>query len=230
MIRELTTLEDLTLRSTTVPDLDFLAELDRLWSLDIKLGGTTNLAALSGMRGIKYLELWQVRGLAPTPGIVAELPGLQHLFLQSLPQVTALPDLASLQHLRRLVLQNMKGLDDLTAVGTAPALEEFAFIEASGKEPDIVLPVLPEPVESSGSAPDSGATGRTASSSDSSTTTGSGHSAASSRSSIDDKPRDHHADRSTRAPLDGSDEEAQASLIALGCQGIGPLLLRHPRT
>jgi len=57
VLEGLTSLEDLTLRSTTTPDLAFLAPLSRLWSLDITLGGTTNLSAIAGMSTIKYLEL-----------------------------------------------------------------------------------------------------------------------------------------------------------------------------
>ena len=40
----------------------------------------------------------------------------------------------------------MKGLRDLAALKTAPALEEFAFIDARGKEPAQLLPALRNPV------------------------------------------------------------------------------------
>ena len=140
----LTALEDVTLRSTTTPNLDFLVPLTQMWSLDIKLGGTTSLDAISGMPGIKYLELWQIRGLADV-GVISDLPGLQNLFLQSLPQVTTIPALERLHHLRRVVLENMKGLRDLAALETAPALEDFAYIDARGKEPAQLLPALRNP-------------------------------------------------------------------------------------
>lgn len=140
----LTTLEDVTLRSTTTPNLDFLKPLVHMWTLDMKLGGTTNLSAIAGMPGIKYLELWQMRGLRDV-GVISELPGLQNLFLQSLPQVAALPTLERLHHLRRVFLENMKGLSDLQALLTAPALEEFAFVDAKGKDPGHLLPALRSP-------------------------------------------------------------------------------------
>jgi hypothetical protein len=137
-------LEDVTLRSITAPDLSFLKPLTHLWSLDIKLGGTTDLSAIAGMSSIKYLELWQIRGL-PNVNVISGLYGLQNLFLQSLPQVEALPPLDDLHHLRRVVLENLKGLTDVESLRTAPSLEEFAFIDAGGKEPGIFLPVLQNP-------------------------------------------------------------------------------------
>jgi len=144
VLAELTMLEDVTLRSTTTQDLGLLAPLKRMWSLDIKLGGTTNLEAIRGMPGIKYLELWQIRGLQDV-SVISDLPGLQNVFLQALPLVRSLPSLDSLHHLRRLVVESMKGLRDLSVLETAPALEEFAYIDALGKDPTLLLPALRNP-------------------------------------------------------------------------------------
>lgn len=62
-IGELTALEDLTLRSITLPDLSALVPLRRLASLDIKLGGTRELALLPRVGRLTHVELWMVRGL-----------------------------------------------------------------------------------------------------------------------------------------------------------------------
>jgi hypothetical protein len=40
-----------------------LAPLERLWSLDIKLGGIRSFDGIEGKDTIKYLELWQIREL-----------------------------------------------------------------------------------------------------------------------------------------------------------------------
>jgi hypothetical protein len=135
VIGELKLLQDLTLRSITVPSLGFLNDLPKLWSLDIKLGGTTNLGALASIKGVKYLELWQIKGLNDLSPI-AEMFGLQYLYLQALRNVERLPDLSRLTALRRIVLDNMKGLTDLTSLATAPALEELLYISAQGREPN----------------------------------------------------------------------------------------------
>ena len=134
-------LEDVTLRSITVPDLDFLKSLEKMWSLDIKLGGTNNLAAIEGMKRLKYLELWQVLGLEDI-SVVSTLTGLQHLFLQSLKRVSALPDFRGLGKLRRITLETMKGLQDVSSLRDAPALAEFIHIAASNLQPEDYLPLL----------------------------------------------------------------------------------------
>lgn len=133
-ISDLPALEDLTLRSISTPNLDYVKGLNKLWSIDIKLGGIRNLKALREMPQVKYLELWLVRQLTDLSPI-SEMTGLQRLLLQALRNVTALPDLSKLSRLRRIDLSEMKGLRDLSAIETAPALEEFLFTSASGWEP-----------------------------------------------------------------------------------------------
>jgi Leucine-rich repeat (LRR) protein len=134
VIAKLPRLEDLTLRSVTVKDLGFLRYLSNLWSLDIKLGGTNNLSALAGMDRIKYLELWQIRGLKDI-SVISTMRGLQYIFLQSLPHIATIPDLSKLLALRRIHLDNMKGLNDITALATAPLLEELMHCSARGMKP-----------------------------------------------------------------------------------------------
>ncbi len=51
-------LEDLTLRSMTLPDLSLLLPLTNLRSLDIKFGGTRDLSLLPRIGALTYLELW----------------------------------------------------------------------------------------------------------------------------------------------------------------------------
>jgi hypothetical protein len=61
--------------------------------------------------------------------------GLQYLFLQSLPHITTIPDLSKLRALRRIYLENMKGLKDIAALVKAPGLEELMHCDAKGMEP-----------------------------------------------------------------------------------------------
>ena len=140
----LTTLQDLTLRSISTADLEYLADLPALWSLDIKLGGIRDLTAASKLRSLKYFELWQIRGLASVE-VIAELSSLENLFLQSLPSVSSLPPLAKCEALRRIVLQNMRGLRDFSALEFAPALEEFLLVQGETSKPEELAPLLRNP-------------------------------------------------------------------------------------
>jgi hypothetical protein len=141
VLGELHDLEDLTLRSITTPDLSYLAHLKKLWSLDIKLGGIRSFVGIEGKESIKYLELWQVRELKSIE-IIAALPGLQNLFLQSLPHIESLPSLTNASALRRVYLENMKGMRDFSSLEYAPILEEFCLINGDKQTPEQLLPVL----------------------------------------------------------------------------------------
>jgi hypothetical protein len=144
VLSELPELEDVTLRSITTPDLQYLGHLPKLWSLDIKLGGIRGFAGVEGKESIKYLELWQVRDLRNID-VVGTLPGLQNLFLQSLPNVESFPRLTDSMALRRIVLENLKGLRDFAALETAPALQEFALLDGRKQVPQQLLPLLNNP-------------------------------------------------------------------------------------
>ena len=134
-VGDLQELEELTLRSITLPGLDILTRLRKLRSLDIKLGGTTNLELLPSVGRLRYLELWMIRGLSDLTAI-SQLRDLQYLFLQALKNVTTLPTFATLSNLRRVHLEAMKGLNDLQQVADAPQLEELLAIDMRQLSPD----------------------------------------------------------------------------------------------
>jgi hypothetical protein len=134
-IGELQALQKLVLRSVTPKDISFIRKLEKLWSLDIKLGGIKNLNFLEDLSNIKYLELWQIQGLSDI-SVISSLTGLQYLYLQSLRNVTTLPDMTKLKNLRRVYLETMKGLRDISGLLKAPALEEFAHVCARNMTPE----------------------------------------------------------------------------------------------
>ena len=67
------------------------------------------------------------------------------LFLQSLRNVSRIPDLSALTNLRRIHLENMKGLNDVGAVRHAPALEEFVHVSANNMRPEQYTDLLNMP-------------------------------------------------------------------------------------
>ena len=144
-------LEDLTLRSIGSVGLAFLQNLRNLWSLDIKLGGTRDLSGLADMEQIKYLELWQIKGLENIE-VISTMVGLQFLFLEALRNVTRLPDLSRLTHLRRIMLRTMKGLTDVSALASAPALSEFLLSGGESLDPEDLAPLFQVPSLRSASA------------------------------------------------------------------------------
>jgi len=134
-------LEDLTLRSVSPKDVSFIRYLPSLWSLDIKLGSIKDFSSLEELNNLKYLELWQVKGLSDI-SVISTLKGLQYLFLQSLCKVTTIPDLSALEKLRRIYLENMKGLADVHNLFDAPSLEDFIHVCAQNMRPEQYFELL----------------------------------------------------------------------------------------
>jgi hypothetical protein len=133
-ISQLKNLKKILLRSISTPNLDYLIGLNELWSVDIKLGGIKCFNALETLPKLKYLEIWQVRGLSDL-SFLSKLKSLQNLFLQSLPQVTELPNLHNLNELRRVRFESMKGLDDFSFISRTQSVQDFILLDASNLEP-----------------------------------------------------------------------------------------------
>jgi hypothetical protein len=147
---ELGSLEDLTLRSITLPDLSALLPLRRLTSLDIKLGGTRDLSLLPQIGRLEYVELWQVRGLVDVSS-VAEIETLERFLLQALTKVTTLPSFARSTRLRSAYLDTMKGISDLSPLADAPRLERLVLVSMCHLQPEALLPFVGHPTLRDGS-------------------------------------------------------------------------------
>lgn len=144
VLSNLHSLESLTLRSITLPDLSILLPLKNLLSLDIKLGGTKDLSLLPRLGRLRYLELWMVKGLSNIASIAGSTT-LQYLFLQALKNVSEVPALLNLAYLRRVHLETMKGVRDLTPIADAPALEELLILDMRHLQPEHFRPFVGHP-------------------------------------------------------------------------------------
>lgn len=143
-IGKLENLKEIVLRSVSVPNINFLKDLNKLWSIDIKLGGIKDFSILEQLPQVKYLELWQIKGLSDL-SFISKMTGLQNLLLQSLTNVNALPSFINLPKLRRLSLMNLKGLEDFNALKTAPNLQDFFYTQIYQQQPEDLIPVLQNP-------------------------------------------------------------------------------------
>jgi hypothetical protein len=141
VISGLAKVDDLTIRSITMPDLSLLLPMTRLRSLDLKLGGTRDLGLLPRVGELRYLELWMIRGLTDVTA-VGQISSLRALFLQALRQVETLPDFRQATELRRVRLETMKGMRDLSPLATAPALEGVELIDMRHLKPEDLAPLI----------------------------------------------------------------------------------------
>jgi hypothetical protein len=136
-IGHLSALETLTLQSITLPDLRILTPLQRLQSLSIRLGGTTNLTLLPAVGQLKYLELVMVKGLSDIDA-VGTIHTLQYLHLWAQRRVEHLPSFKESTSLRRVHIETLKGLYDLTPLCSAPELEEILLLDMKHLTPNHV--------------------------------------------------------------------------------------------
>lgn len=144
VLSTLTALEELTLRSITLPDLSLLAPLHDLRALELKLGGTSDLDLLPAIGRLEYLELWMIKGLTDIE-VTAKIPTLRFLFLQSLTRVEQLPSMRDSSALRRVHLETMKGLSDLRPIADAPALESLLVLDCNQFRPEDFEPFVGHP-------------------------------------------------------------------------------------
>jgi hypothetical protein len=147
---ELTSLNNLTLRSITLPDLSALLPLRELTSLDIKLGGTRDIGLLPRIGRLAYVELWMVRGLDDVSPL-AEVATLESFMLQALKRVTRLPSFARSTALRGAVLDTMKSITDLSPLAEAPNLERLGLFSMCQLQPEALLPFVGHPALRRGS-------------------------------------------------------------------------------
>jgi hypothetical protein len=143
-VSDLSLLEQLVLHSVTTPDLEYLAPLQNLWSLDIALGAIKSLDGINGKPSLKHLRLSQIREFEGTDALPS-LRALQNLSVGGLARLRSVPSLAGCSALRRAVLQNMKSLGDFTAFREASALEEFLLLDGMHQSPEQLVPVLENP-------------------------------------------------------------------------------------
>lgn len=137
-------IEELHLRSVTLPDLSALVPMRRLRSLYLGLGGTADLSHLPDLSALEELELWRIRGLEDLSAL-AGARGLRRLRLQSMSSVTKLPSLRRLPDLRHVALDTMKGISDLRPVADAPGLVELFLVEMCHLEPAALRPFVGHP-------------------------------------------------------------------------------------
>lgn len=137
-------LRSLHLGSVTVPDLVPVTRCTELEQVSIYLGGTTDLAALADLPGLKRLTIVMVRGLCDL-SFLAGCAALESLRLEAMRNVTQLPDLSGLTALREVELTTMKGLDDLTPLASAPALQRLRVFAAHHLTPQAFEPLVGHP-------------------------------------------------------------------------------------
>ncbi len=139
-ISKLSFLEKLHL-SVNLDDLEFISELNRLWSVKLSFSQIKNLEALTKIDKLKHLDIFQLRKLDNIE-FISKVNNLQYLVLSNLPNIENLPDLKNNKQLRRINFENLKRLTDLRKLENVESLNEFQFVNCSHLNPNDLVPIL----------------------------------------------------------------------------------------
>lgn len=145
VLKMLGNLEKVVLRSISTPSLNYLSSLPKLQSVLIELGGIRSFNGIEDSPSLENFGLFRIRDVGDVD-IVAALPSLKRLSLESLPRVAALTSLRKAGNLQEVVLRNMKGLSDFSALEHTPALVSFALLQGDRQVPEQLAPLLRNPV------------------------------------------------------------------------------------
>jgi hypothetical protein len=143
-IARLLLLESIGFSGMKSPDLSFLASLPKLRRLEMLLGGSDDLSALAGAKGLAHLELCWIRRLTDL-SFISRMKSLRYLHLEKLKQVRSLPSFRDLAGLRALSMDMMKGLTDVLPIAEAPALEWIRYTDAGNLQPSDFVNVVAMP-------------------------------------------------------------------------------------
>ena len=118
--------ERLTLWNVKIP-AGLLAQIERLWWLDLRGGSAVDLSVANGAENLQYLAVNQVRGMCDL-SLVSDMKKLRYLDLYGLPKVTELPSCLRLANLEHARLGQMRGLTSLNGLLQAPKLRELELV------------------------------------------------------------------------------------------------------
>ena len=119
-------LEDLWLNGSVVNSLPEIGNLGHLKALHLHGGGLPDLAAVTRFAELRFLEIWNVRGLSNFDALGA-LPTLEVLKLDTLCRFERFPDMSGSTALRRLHTGELRSLIDVSGLRSAAALVEVSL-------------------------------------------------------------------------------------------------------
>ncbi|WP_164983802.1 hypothetical protein [Cellulomonas endophytica] len=114
--------EHLALERISKVELDLLSSAGRLRALALKLGSVVALDAISDLAALRFVEVWQTRGVTGLQPIVT-LPELEVLHLEALPRASA-EDWSTAASLRHANLFNISLPEGPGTVAQAPELRQ----------------------------------------------------------------------------------------------------------
>ena len=122
----LNNLKALNLRGIKLQDIDFVKNLQALQILKLMYGNIKDLTGIQSLTGLKYIGISRVRGINDFKAI-DHLKALEFLHLEGLNYIEKLPEISAYSWLKKIKLENLANLQDITNLSRANKLVEFLF-------------------------------------------------------------------------------------------------------
>jgi hypothetical protein len=136
--------ERLVLWDVSVPP-DFLTRLPSLWWIDWRGGSLKQgISHIQSCQRLRYLALNQIRGLSDL-SFIKNLRTLEMINFYGLSKVACLPSMLHFSKLRRAQIGQMKSLPSISAVLSAPNLQELQLSNRVGVSSDDVRAMRDHP-------------------------------------------------------------------------------------
>lgn len=134
VLAELPNLRSVALCSLSTKDVSFLNELEHLEELWIQGSRFKDWDSLRALTTVKAITLFGLRG--DDFGFLSDMKALQVVHFMNCSQLKTIPDFSKLTRLRRLVLDTVNGLEDISGLAGASSLEDLIVMGAKSLPPE----------------------------------------------------------------------------------------------
>jgi hypothetical protein len=139
VVWQLPNLEQLSFTGYNDRDLQPSNPHKKLRTIYLGFGGMEHIDLVGQMPNLAAIEIFRVKGLTDLSPL-SSLTKLQYVALGDLSRITQFPNCSALRKLRRVYLDTLNGLEDLSGLLLAPALEDLIAVNCR-VQPDVVMPL-----------------------------------------------------------------------------------------
>lgn len=130
----LSELQSVALCELVTHEVSFLKTLPILQEIWIQAVRLARWESFGDLKQVKAITLFSLR--QDDFGFLADMEGLQVIHFDSCSRLTTLPSFRRLRHLRRVVLDTVNRLADISGLAEAPSLEDVIIIGADALAPE----------------------------------------------------------------------------------------------
>ena len=129
IISQLSSLKEIALCGLKLDNLDFLKPLTNLEYVWLQRSQLKDFGTLRNLKQLKAIKLFRLPKLENI-NFLEDMKSLQYINLDSCSNITEFPDLQQLKHLRRVFIDTMMRLNNISKIAKAPNLDDLIVINS----------------------------------------------------------------------------------------------------